>query len=466
MLVVLAVANFMILLDNTIVTVALPTIDQKLGLSQAQLEWIVSAYALTFGVLMLTGGRLADLLGRKLIFLIGLVTFTCASLACGLAGSGGFLIGARVVQGIGAALMLPATLSIIPATFPKEEQGTAIGIWTGTSGLGVAIGPLVGGVLTESAGWNWVFLVNVPVGIIGAAVAISVIRESKRGARERLDLPGLLTSGVSLFALTFALIESQSYGWGSTTVIALLIVSVIALALFVAVERRRTAPMLDLGLFSSGTFSGANVVSVIIGMAMISVLVFLSIFMQRQLGYSASKTGLAFLPMTLVIIFTAPVVGKLGEKVGPRFFLSAGLVIVAVALLLLTSISADSGSLGLVLRLMLAGIGIGFVMPTMVAAALAAVSPEKSGVVSGLINTSRQLGGAIGIALTGAIIAQVAKDSTADRGTAFIDGLQTALFVAAGIALFGAIVAALTVQKAAVAPAVPADERKTAAPVG
>src|SRR5262249_39899235 len=272
---------FMIMLDNTIVNVALPSIQRDLNITISELEWVVNGYALTFAVLMLTGGKLADMLGRRRIFIIGLAIFTCSSLASGLAADANMLIASRVVQGSGSALMNPATLSIITATFPPRQRGTAIGIWAGVSAMALAIGPLVGGVITEQIGWNWIFFINVPIGLVGIAVARIVISESRDTAREqRLDLPGLLSSGVALFALTYGLIEANNYGWTSARILALFAVAAIALTAFVVLELRQRIPMLDLSLFRNSTFAGANATMMLVALAMFGVFFFVSLYMQ------------------------------------------------------------------------------------------------------------------------------------------------------------------------------------------
>src|SRR6185437_9915908 len=247
---------FMIMLDNTIVNVALPSIQRSLDLKISQLEWVVTGYALTFGALMLTGGKLADLLGRRRIFVAGLVVFTLSSLACGLAGSAGVLIGARVVQGVGAAMMNPATLSIITVTFPPRQRGTAIGIWAGVSALALAIGPLVGGLISQHINWNWIFYINVPVGILAIVAAFLFIDESRDTSHEqRPDVPGLFTSGIGLFALTYALIEANEYGWTSPRILIAFGIAVVSLVGFVLLERHQRLPMLDLSLFRNTSFS-------------------------------------------------------------------------------------------------------------------------------------------------------------------------------------------------------------------
>src|SRR5205807_8611244 len=283
-----AVGLFMIMLDNTVVVVALPSIQSSLHISTSELEWVMNAYALTFGVLLLTGGKLADLLGRRSIFIVGLVIFTAASLWCGLAGGATSLISARTVQGIGAALMNPATLSIITATFPPRQRGTAIGIWAGVSALALAIGPIVGGLLTEKVSWSWIFFINIPVGVLGVVAARVFIDETKDTSHEqRLDLPGLITSGVGLFALTYGLIETNDHAWTSTRVLTLFAIAAVALGAFVLLELHQRLPMLDLSLFRNPTFAGANAAMLLVGLAMFGIFFYNSLFLQNLLGYGA-----------------------------------------------------------------------------------------------------------------------------------------------------------------------------------
>lgn len=317
---------FMIMLDNTVANVALPSIQRDLGVGLSELQWIVTGYALAFAALMLTGGKLADMFGRRLIFVVGLTVFTAASLACGLAGSGDVLIGARIVQGVGAALMNPATLSIIAATFPPRQRGMAIGIWAGVSALALAIGPLVGGLLTQHISWHWIFFVNLPVGVLAIAASDVFIDESRDASQEqRLDLPGLLTPGIGLFALTYALIEANAYGWTSGRILAAFATAGAGLAVFVALELRQRLPMLDLSLFRNGTFAGANLVVLLVALAMFGVFFFVSLYMQNILGFSAVEAGAAFLPMTVLIILIAPVGGKATDRIGSRWLMTAGM---------------------------------------------------------------------------------------------------------------------------------------------
>jgi EmrB/QacA subfamily drug resistance transporter len=320
---------FMIMLDNTVVNVALPSIQRDLGARLSELEWIVAGYALTFAALLLVGGKLADMFGRRRVFVVGLGIFTASSLACALAPNPQFLIGARVVQGIGAALMSPATLSIISATFPPRERGQAIGIWAGVAALALSIGPFVGGVLTEHVGWSSIFFVNVPIGVVAIAASLLLIEESKDTSEgQRLDLPGLLSSALGLFALTYGLIEANDYGW----ILGALAIAAVALASFVVLERRQRRPMLELALFHNATFTGANLVVLLVALAQFGVLFFVSLYMQNVLGYSPVRAGTAFLPMTVLIVAIAPLAGRVSDRMGSRWLMTGGMMLVALQL--------------------------------------------------------------------------------------------------------------------------------------
>jgi len=443
---------FMIMLDNTVVFVALSSIQSDLHISQSELEWVVSGYALTFAVLMLTGGKLADMLGRRRIFIVGLAIFTASSLACGLANGAGFLIGARVVQGVGAALMNPATLSIIVATFPPRQRGTAIGIWVGVSAMALAIGPLIGGILTEQINWSWIFFINVPVGIAGIVVSRLFITESRDESKEqRLDLPGLISSAVGLFGLTYALIEGNNYGWGSGRILASFAVAALGLVTFVVLEHRQRVPMLDLSLFKNSTFSGANVTMLLVALAMFGVFFFNSLYLGQVLGYSPIQTGATFLPLTVLIVFVAPLAGRFSDKIGSRWLMGAGLVLLSGSLLSFSTLGVDSGFWDIVPGLVLGGFGMSLAMTPTTAAAMGSVPVDKAGVGSAVLNSMRQVGGSLGIALMGAIVA--ASVSVLPTNPAypaqFVEGYHNALHVAAGIAIVGAIVAVATVRKVA-----------------
>jgi EmrB/QacA subfamily drug resistance transporter len=441
---------FMIMLDNTIVNVALPAIQRDLDIGISELEWVFNGYALTFGVLMLTGGKLADLMGRRRIFIVGLVIFTAASLACGLASSASLLIGARVVQGVGSALMNPATLSIITATFPPRQRGMAIGIWAGVSAMALAIGPLVGGLITQHISWNWIFFINVPIGVLAIIVTRLVVAESRdTSAEQRLDLPGLVSSAVALFALTYGLIEANTYGWTSGRILGLFAVAVVGLAVFVVLELRQRAPMLDLSLFKNSTFAGANAVMMLVGLAMFGVFFFISLFVQNILGYSAIQAGASFLPMTVLIILIAPAAGKFSDRVGSRWLMGGGMILLSVSLFLFSRLDAASDFWNILPGLIVGGFGMGLVMTPTTAAAMGSVAVDKAGVGSAVLNSMRQVGGSLGIAVMGAIVAsQVsALPGTPQAAAQFVTGFQHALIVASLIALAGAFLAVATVRK-------------------
>jgi EmrB/QacA subfamily drug resistance transporter len=447
----LCFALFMIMLDNTVVNVALPAIRADLGISVSELEWTVAAYALTFASLLLTGGKLGDLLGRRKIFIVGLTVFTLSSLACGLSSSAPQLISARAVQGIGAALMMPATLSIISHTFHARERGMAIGIWAGVSALALAIGPLLGGIITEHISWNWIFYVNVPIGVAGVIAALTVVPESRDTSHEqRLDLPGLLTSGIGLLALVYALIEGHDYGWTSARILGLFLVAAVALVGFVLLELHQRLPMLDLSLFRNGTFLGANIVAILVTLAMFGIFVFFPIYMQTFRGWSPIQAGAALLPWTLMVVVFAPIAGKLSDRVGSRWLMAGGMTVVAVCCMLLSTVTLHSTFWHMLPAFLLGGLGMSFVMTPMSAAAMGAAPVAKAGVASGVLNTFRQVGVALGIAITGAIVANRAAAAAAGGSSppeAFVHGLTFAMRVSAVICLGAAVAAAVLVRR-------------------
>jgi len=440
---------FMIMLDNTIVNVALPSIERDLHVSISELEWIVTAYALTFAALLITGGKLGDLYGRKLIFIVGIAIFTLSSLACGFAPNAGFLIGARMVQGVGAALMNPASLSIITATFPPRERGQAIGIWAGVSAMALAIGPLIGGVIVENLNWNWIFFINVPVGIAGIVVSWFVITESRDMSREQsIDVPGLVTSSLGLFALTYALIEGNSHGWSSPEILGLFAASAVLLVAFVVLEHRQRLPMLDLDLFKIGSFTGANIVAMLVSLGMFGVFFFVSLYVQNILGYSPTQAGALFLPMTILIIIVAPIAGKLSDRIGSRWLMGAGMTIVGISLLLYQRVGLHSDVWTLLPSMLLGGVGMAMTMSPMTAAAMGSVPVDKAGVGSGVLNSFRQMGGSLGIALMGAIVASYVSASprSPEGAQQFVNGLHAALLVSACITFAAAGVAIALVR--------------------
>ena len=448
----LAFSLFMIYLDTTVVNVALPAIQADLGVGLSQLEWVVNAYTLPFAVLLLTGGKLADFFGRRRVFLAGLAVFTASSLACGLAQSGSALIAARAVQGSGAALMLPATLSIISVSFHPSERGTAFGVWAASSGIGAALGPLVGGALVEGVDWRWIFYVNVPIGLIGLVAGRILVDESRDdSAEQRLDLPGLVASGIGLFALVYALVEGNRYGWSSGRIVGSFVAAGIGLASFVAIEARTRLPMLDLGLFRRPTFAGANVVSLVSFFALFGVFFFISIYMQRVLGYSALKTGVAFLPFSVLVALTVPFAGRVTDRFGARWPLAAGMAALAVGLLLQSRLGLEATYWQLLPGFVLGGIGIGLTIAPANAAVLGSAPDAKAGVASAVVNTFRQTGGALGVAVMGAIVAGSIGSLRIGNPrlvVAFVDGLQDALRFGAVAAAAGAVIAAFAVRGA------------------
>ena len=440
---------FMIMLDNTIVNVALPSIQRSLDLKISELEWVVTGYALTFGALMLTGGKLADLLGRRLIFVVGLAVFTLSSLACGLAGSASLLIAARVVQGVGAAMMNPSTLSIITVTFPPRQRGTAIGIWAGVSALALAIGPLVGGLITEHINWNWIFFINVPVGAIAIVAAYAFIDESRDTSHEqRPDLPGLISSALGLFALSYALIEANTYGWTSVRILTSFAIAAVALVGFVLLERHQRLPMLDLSLFRNVGFAGANSVMLLVGLAMLGVFFYVSLYVQNTQVTFSAEPGL---PWTALIILLAPQAGRLSDRIGPRPLVAGGMVVVSASLFVFSRFGVNASFWDLLPGMLLGGIGMSMAMAPTTAAAMSTVRADKAGVGSAVLNSMRQVGGSLGIAVMGAIVASGISTSLHagnPRPVAFVSGYHHALEVATVIALAGAAIAFATLRHA------------------
>jgi EmrB/QacA subfamily drug resistance transporter len=341
--------------------------------------------------------------------------------------------------------MNPATLSIISATFPPHQRGAAIGLWAGVSAMALAIGPLVGGLLTEHIDWSWIFFVNVPVGALAIVASVLLIDESRDTSDEqRLDLPGLATSGVGLFALTYGVIEANAYGWTSGRILGSFAIAGVALAAFVALELRQRLPMLDLSLFRSGTFTGANTVVLLVALAMFGTFFFVSLYMQNILGYSAVQAGAAFLPMTVLIILVAPLAGRLSDRIGSRLLMTAGMALISAQLFYLSRLGAEEAYLSLLPALLVGGLGMALTMTPSMAAATRAVPVDKAGVGAAVLNSFRQVGGSLGIAVIGSIIAYEAGGRRTPE--AFMDGFSTALAVAAAIAFAGAVVAAALVR--------------------
>src|SRR3954447_11255535 len=398
-----AIGTFMLLLDITIVNVALPAIQKDLNASFSDVQWVVDAYALTLASLLLVSGSLADIVGRRRVFVTGLILFSAASLGCGLATTPTFLTIARAVQGIGGAMLFATSLALLAHAFQGRERATAFGVWGAVIGGAVAIGPLVGGVLTDSFGWEWIFFVNVPIGIAAAFFTVAKVDESKDPTGKRIDWLGAATFSAALFTLVFALIRGNDEGWGSATIVVLFVESALMMIAFIAIELRAERPMLDLSLFRKPTFAGASVAAFALSSAMFSLFLYIVLYIQNILHYTPLEAGVRFLPLSLVSFFVAPVAGRLSTRVPARVLMGGGLVIVGVGLLLMHGLTDGSDWTALLAGFIVAGGGIGLVNPNLAQASIAVVDPRQSGMASGINNTFRQVGIATGIAALGAI---------------------------------------------------------------
>jgi len=420
-LVAMVFGLFMPMLDNLVVNVALPTIQRDLGSGVSGLQWIIDAYTLTFASFMLTGGTLGDLYGRKRFFLTGLGVFVLGSLMCGLSQDLGQLIAFRAVQGLGAAMLLPGTLSIITATFTGKERGAAIGIWAAMSGLAIALGPLIGGWLVEHVSWESIFFINVPIGIVGATLAVIVVKESRDPTKSRrLDIPGLVTGTAGLFFLVFALIEGNDRGWTDGLILGAFALAALLLATFFVIESRREYPMLPLSFFKIPTFAASNVVAAAVFFALFGTTFFLSLYLQNVRGFSPVQAGIRLFPFTVMILIIAPIAGRLSDRYGSRWFMTAGTAILALGLALMLRSQPDSDYVAVLLPAMLVmGAGMAMTMAPMTAAVMASVPVQRAGVASAATNTSRELGGVFGIALLGAIVTSSFKRSFLAKLVAF-----------------------------------------------
>jgi EmrB/QacA subfamily drug resistance transporter len=444
----LSAVQFMVVLDIAIVNVALPSIKVDLGFSQENLQWVISAYALVFGGFLLLGGRAADLLGRRRIFLAGVAVFTIASFLAGMAWSEGSLIGARSLQGLGAAIISPAALSILSTTFREgRERNIALGVWGAVGGFGAAAGVLLGGVLTDALSWEWIFFVNVPVGVAAFVIAPFLLAESRDARVSRFDVPGgvLVTGGLS--SLVYAITQAGQQGWLAGETLAFFGAALVMLVAFVGWELRHPEPLMRLGIFQIRTVSGANVAGFILGTALFAMFLMLTLYMQQVLGYSAMKTGVAYLAVAGTAILWSAVAAQLVTRIGVKPVLVAGMTTLTAGLVYFTQVSVGGSYLGdLLPGFLLIGFGIGFAFVPISIAALAGVQPAEAGLASGLINTSQQIGGALGIAALSTIASSRTDDALAS-GTplphALVDGFTDAFIAGTIIAALG-IVAALT----------------------
>jgi EmrB/QacA subfamily drug resistance transporter len=408
-------ALFMIMLDNTIVNVALPSIQRSLKTSPANLEWTVNAYVLAFAALILLGGKLGDRFGRRRMFIVGLAIFTASSAACALAQTDAQLIGARTIQGVGAALLNPLSLSIIVAAFPREQLSTAIGAWAGISGLGLAVGPLLGGFLVEQYSWSAVFWVNVPVGIIAMGVTAWAVAESRDPTARRLDLVGTVLVTASLFLLTWGLIKTTEHAWLSAYTLSFLAGAAALMVAFVVWESRVDDPMIPLDFFRRRAFAVSSIIVTLVGVGLFGIIFYLTLYFQNVKGYSPQEAGVRSLPMTMMILFVAPLGGRLVSKVGPRVLMTTGMLMAGFGLFALSFLQVDSSYNMIWPFQILMGAGMALTMPSVSSTGMAAVEQAKAGIASGVINASRQVGGALGIAALGSIGTSIAAANWHDK---------------------------------------------------
>jgi EmrB/QacA subfamily drug resistance transporter len=456
-LALLCAVQFMVVLDIAIVNVALPSIQVDLGFSQENLQWVISAYALLFGGFLLLGGRAADLLGRRRLFIIGTVVFTVASLLAGFAWSEGALIGARALQGLGAAIITPAGLSILTTTFAEgRDRNAALGAWGGVGAFGAVAGVLLGGVLTDALSWEWIFYVNVPVGAAALLLAPVLLRESRDLKVRSFDAPGavLVTSG--LVTLVYAITQAHEYGWASVETIGVLAASAALLGGFLAWEARAAEPLMPFSIFRLRTVSGANVAGLILGTAVFAMFLMLTLYMQQVLGYSAMRTGVAYLAVAGTAIVWSGVAAQLVNRVGVKPVLIAGMASLTAGLVYFTQVSVGGSYLGdLLPGFLLIAIGLGFSFVPISIAALAGVQPAEAGLASGLINTSQQVGGALGVAVLSTIATSTTSNAV-ESGTgiplALTDGFQAAFIGAAAIAVMGVLAALVLIRREDLTP--------------
>jgi EmrB/QacA subfamily drug resistance transporter len=436
-------------LDNNIVNVAIPAIQRDLHLTTANLEWVVSGYILVFAGLLLAGGRLADAFGRRRLFTVGLVVFTGASLAAGLAGSFGVLVAARAVQGLGAALVTPTTLAIISAAYPEpRERARAVGIWAGVGGLALAVGPLIGGVLAQHASWGWIFTINVPVGIATLLLGLWAVQESREPVRRPLDVPGLLLATTALTALTWALIEGSPRGWTSASVLGGFAVAALAGLAFVVVEQRSADPMVSVSLFRERVFSGGVVAMMLWAFGLFGIYFFTSLYLQNVLGFSPTEAGLAFLPMALCMIVGAVVSPRVAQAVGTGRLVGLAMGFMGAGIASVSLLGAGASYWALMPSFVVIGIGGGLTTP-LTDAVLGAMPTERAGVASGLFNASREVAGLLGITVIGAVLS--ARSSAALRAgavplDAFLSGYRLGLLLSAALVAIGGVAAWLALR--------------------
>jgi EmrB/QacA subfamily drug resistance transporter len=450
-LAIICVAQFMVILDVSIVNVALPSIQRGLHFSEQNLLWVLNAYALFFGGFLMLGGRVADKLGRRRVFVTGVVVFTVASLFCGLATSTGWLVTARAVQGLGAATLSPAALSILTVTFKEgPERNKALSIWGAIAGAGGAFGVLLGGILTQEIGWQWIFYVNVPIGSLVVLASLFILAPSLSEDEKRgFDIPGAITLTASLVLMVFALVKSTSWGWASFNTIGTLVVAIVLLAAFVLIEQRTTSPLVPLSIFGNRSLSVSNLVSLTLGASIFSMFYFLSLYMQQVLGYSALRTGVGYLTIAVAIIVAAGAAQALVARLGVRNVMTVGMVLASGGLVYFTQISPHGTYLGTLLPgFLLAGVGLGLSFVPVTIGAVSGVTADEAGVASGLITTTQQIGGALGVAVLSTIAVSATTRFVISHGhgqreaiAGLNHGFSTAFWFGAVFAAVGALIA-------------------------
>ena len=455
-LILLCMTQFMVVLDASIVNVALPSIGEALQFSQENLSWVINGYVLTFGGFLLLGGRLADLLGRRRIFMIGLGVIAVASLAAGFASTEGQLIAARAAQGLGAAIISPAALSIVSTIFSDgAERNKALGAWGAVAGAGGAAGVLLGGILTDGLGWEWVLWVNVPVALVVLALTPRLIPESRsESATRHFDTLGAVTITAALSILVYGIVDAEQAGWGSAQTIGLLGASALLFGLFVVIERRSQAPLVPFGIFRKRTLTGANAVGLLVGASLFSMFFFITLYMQQVLGYSAIEAGLAYLPLSVAIIISAGVASQLVTRVGFKTVLAAGMLLIAAGLAWFSQVSVGGSFTSDILGpSLLAAVGLGFSFVPTTIAAVSGIEDREQGLASGLINTSQQIGGALGLAVLATVANSKTTEVMAGAGgdpsqlpNALVEGFQSAFLGGAVIALLGFVLTLVLIR--------------------
>jgi EmrB/QacA subfamily drug resistance transporter len=451
-LLAVALATFMTYLDNNIINVAIPTIQRDLGLSQAGIEWVVSSYILLFAGLLLAGGRLADVFGRKRLFIIGLTIFTAASLVAGLSGQVDLLIASRALQGVGAALVTPTTLAILTTSFPEpKEQAAAVGAWSAVGALALAVGPLLGGVLSEHANWHWIFFINVPVGIVTLGLGAWAIPNLDRPQRRSLDLAGLTSSAVALIALTYALIQGPQTGWTSPVILASFALAIMAAAGFVAVERRAVDPMIDLSLFANRVFAGGTVALMMWAFGLFGIYFFTSVYLQDVLGFSATRAGLAFVPMAVLMAAGAIISDRVAARIGAHRSVGIAMGLMALGIVSVSLLGSHASFIDLMPGFAVIGVGGGLTIP-LTSTILGIMPTGQAGVASAVFNASREVAGLLGITIIGVVLsARRSAELSIGRSptAAWLSGYRLGLIVAALLVATGGVVAWVALRRVA-----------------